>query len=52
MSKTTPFDQVEAEALAAMSDEERAEYDAGLIEAEARLQLAELVYDASETSGR
>lgn len=51
MSKTTPFDQVEAEALAAMSDKERAEYDAGLIENEARLQLAELVYDARTTAG-
>lgn len=51
MSTTTPWEQVEAEFLAAMSDKERAEYDAGLIEAEARLQLAELVYDARTTAG-
>jgi hypothetical protein len=42
---TTPWRQVQAEALAAMTEAERAEYDAATEEVEARLQLAEMVYD-------
>lgn len=41
---TTPWDQVRHESLAAMTETERAEYDAAAIEAEACLQLTELVY--------
>ncbi len=37
--------------LAAMTDAERAEYDAAAVEAEARLQLAELVYNARSAAG-
>ena len=48
---TTPWEQVRQESLAAMTGAERAEYDAVAIEAEARLQLAELVYHARTTTG-
>ena len=48
---TTPWDQVRHESLAAMTETERAEYDAAAIEAEARLQLAELVYHARTAAG-
>jgi len=44
--RTTPFRQAEAEALAAMTPDERARFDAAEAEEEARLQLAELVYAA------
>jgi len=43
---TTPFRQAEAEALATMTPDERARFDAAEAEEEARLQLAELVYAA------
>jgi hypothetical protein len=46
VSTTTPWETVRDESLAAMPPSERAEYDAAAVEAEARLQLAELVYDA------
>jgi ribosome-binding protein aMBF1 (putative translation factor) len=49
--KTTPFRQVEAEALAAMTQAERAEFDAAEAEEEARLRLAELVYAARTNAG-
>ena len=48
---TTPWDQVRQESLAAMTETERAEYNAAAIEAEARLQLAELVYHARTAAG-
>jgi ribosome-binding protein aMBF1 (putative translation factor) len=48
---TTPWEQVRNESLAAMTETERAEYDAGAIEAEARLQLADLVYNARTGAG-
>ena len=48
---TTPWEQVRQESLAAMTETERAEYDAAAIEAEARLQLAELVYHARAAAG-
>lgn len=48
---TTPWEQVRQESLAAMTGAERAEYDAAAIEAEARLQLAELVYHARAAAG-
>lgn len=48
---TTPWEHVRAESLAAMNEAERAEYDAAAVEAEARLQLAELVYDARVAAG-
>lgn len=48
---TTPWEQVRDESLAAMTEAERAEYDEAAIEAEARLQLEELVYDARTNAG-
>lgn len=48
---TTPWEQVRQESLAAMTETDRAEYDAAAIEAEARLQLAELVYHARTAAG-
>lgn len=51
MSTSTSWEQVRDESLAAMSETERAEHDAASIEAEARLQLAELVYNARATAG-
>ena len=48
---TTSWEQVREESLAAMTEAERAEYDAASIEAEARLQLAELVYNARTAAG-
>lgn len=48
--RTTPFRQAEAEALAAMTPDERARFDAAEAE-EARLQLAELVYAARTRAG-
>lgn len=48
---TTPWEQVRQESLTAMTETERAEYDAAAIEAEARLQLAELVYHARAAAG-
>lgn len=48
---TTPWVQVRDESLAAMTATERAEYDAAAIEAEARLRLAELVYNARTNAG-
>lgn len=41
---TTPFRELEAEALAAMTPDEHAEFDAAHDEEEARLRLAEMVY--------
>jgi ribosome-binding protein aMBF1 (putative translation factor) len=49
--KTTSFRQAEAEALAAMTPDERARFDAAEAEEEARLQLAELVYVARTRAG-
>jgi DNA-binding transcriptional regulator YiaG len=48
---TTPWEQVRDESLTAMNQAERAEYDAAAVEAEARLQLAELVYNARTAAG-
>lgn len=48
---TTPWEQVRDESLAAMTDAERAAYDAAAVEAEARLQLAELVCHARTAAG-
>lgn len=50
-TNTIPWEQVRDESLAAMTETERAEYNAAAIEAEARLQLAELVYNARTTAG-
>lgn len=49
--RTTPFRQAEAEALATMTPDERARFDAAEAEEEARLQLAELVYAARTRAG-
>ncbi len=51
MNTTTSWEQVRDESLAAMSETERVEYDAAAIEAEARLQHAELVYNARTAAG-
>lgn len=48
---TTPWEQVRDESLAAMTEAERGEYDSASLEAEARLQLAELVYAARTAAG-
>ena len=48
---TTPWEQVRQESLTAMTETERAEYDAAAIEAEVRLQLTELVYHARTAAG-
>ncbi len=48
---TTSWEQARDQSLAAMTDAERSEYDAAAIEAEARLQLAELVYNARSAAG-
>lgn len=50
-SKTIPWRQLQAEKLATMTADERARYDAAAIEAEARLQLAEMVYNARTAAG-
>jgi len=49
--RTTSFRQAEAEALATMTPDERARFDAAEAEEEARLQLAELVYAARTRAG-
>ncbi|MGL5857001.1 MAG: helix-turn-helix domain-containing protein [Angustibacter sp.] len=49
--KTTPFRQAEAQALAAMTPDERARFEVAEAEEEARLQLAELVYAARKRAG-
>lgn len=48
---TTLWEQFRDESLTTMTQAERAEYDAAAIEAEARLQLAELVYNARTNAG-
>ncbi len=48
---TTLWEQLRDESLTTMTQAERAEYDAAAIEAEARLQLAELVYNARTNAG-
>ncbi|KDA04955.1 XRE family transcriptional regulator [Microbacterium sp. CH12i] len=48
---TTPFRELETNALAAMPAEERARFDAAVEEEEARLRLAELVYTARTGAG-
>jgi helix-turn-helix domain-containing protein len=48
---TTPWEQARQESLAAMTETERAEYDAAAIEAEVRLQLVERVYNARMAAG-
>ena len=50
-ANTIPWEQVRDESLAAMTESERAEYDAAAIEAEARLQLAEFVDNARTAAG-
>ncbi|MBP2412302.1 ribosome-binding protein aMBF1 (putative translation factor) [Arthrobacter stackebrandtii] len=47
----TPWEQVRDDSLSAMTAAERKEYDAASIEAEARLELAELVYGARTAAG-
>ena len=51
MSTTTPWEHIRDEAPAAMTAHEREEYDAAAIEADARLQLAELVYETRTAAG-
>ena len=49
---TSSWEQVRQESLASMAEAERAEYDAAVIEAEARLQRAELVDNTPRTTPR
>lgn len=48
---TTPFRELEADALASMTPAERARFDAALEEEEARLRIAEMVYNARIAAG-
>jgi len=48
---TVPFRELEAEALALMSPEDRAEFDAAEAETAIRLRVAELVYNARTDAG-
>lgn len=48
---STPFREVEAASLAAMTPDERARFDAALEEEEARLRIAEIVYQARSAAG-
>lgn len=49
---TTSWEQVRQESLASMTEAEQAEYDTAAIEAEPRLQLAELVDNAPRSTTR
>ncbi|MCL2089695.1 MAG: helix-turn-helix domain-containing protein [Micrococcales bacterium] len=49
--ETVPFRELEADALAAMTPAERAEFDAAEIETAARLRVAEMVYTARTAAG-
>ena len=49
---TSSWEQVRQESLASMAEAERAEYDTAAIEAEARLQLAELVGNTPRNTPR
>ena len=49
---TSSWEQVRQESLASMAEAERAEYDTAAIEAEPRLQLAELVDNAPQSTTR
>lgn len=48
---STPFRELEAASLAAMTPNERARFDAALEEEETRLQIAELVHQARVEAG-
>jgi len=43
--------QMQAESLAAMSESERQEYDQASVEAQARIELAQIVYEARQKAG-
>ena len=49
---TSSWEQVRQESPASMAEAERAEYDTAAIEAEARLQLAELVDNTPRNTPR
>ncbi|WP_455189039.1 hypothetical protein [Actinomyces naeslundii] len=49
---TSSWEQVRQESLASMAEAEQAEYDTAVIEAEARLQRAELVDNTPRTTPR
>ncbi len=48
---STPFRELEAASLAAMTPDERARFDAALEEEETRLRVAEIVYQARSAAG-
>lgn len=48
---STPFRDPEAASLAARTTDERARFDAALEEEEARLALAEMIYQARTAAG-
>lgn len=48
---STPFRELEAASLAAMTLDERARFNAALEEEEARLRVAEIVYQARSAAG-
>ncbi|TIH29829.1 helix-turn-helix domain-containing protein [Subtercola vilae] len=48
---STPFRELEAASLAAMTTDERARFDTALEEEETRLRVAEMVYQARSDAG-
>lgn len=48
---STPFRELEAASLAAMTPDERARFDVALEEEEARVRIAEIVYEARSAAG-
>jgi len=48
---STPFRELEAASLEAMTPDERLRFDAALEEEEARLRVAEMVYQARSAAG-
>lgn len=49
--KATSWEELHAQCLESMTSHERVEYDAAAVEADARLDLAELVYNARVAAG-
>jgi ribosome-binding protein aMBF1 (putative translation factor) len=49
--ETISWEKLQDENLAAMTDAERAQYEASAIESDARLRLADLVYNARKAAG-
>lgn len=50
-TNTTPWEKIRDDSLSTMTAGEREEYDVAAIGAEARLDLAEMVYSAMKAAG-